>query len=43
MPKNSKCLEEILPGSKVVKNLKKMDNKTNIKFGSCMMGRVKQI
>ena len=43
MPKNSKCLEESLPGSKVVKNLKKMNNKTNIKFGFCMMGRVKQI
>ena len=43
MPKNSKCLEESLRGSKVVKNLKKMNNKTNIKFGFCMMGRVKQI
>lgn len=26
MPKNSKCLEESLPASKVVKNLKKMKN-----------------
>ena len=43
MPKNSKCLEESLRGSKNVKNLKKMKNKTNIKFGFCMMGRFKQI
>ena len=43
MPKNSKCLEESLRGSKNVKNLKKMKNKTNIKFGSCMTGGVKQI
>ena len=43
MPKNSECLEESLRGSKNVKNLKKMKNKTNIKFGFCMMGRFKQI
>ena len=43
MPKNSKWLEESLRGSKNVKNLKKMKNKTNIKFGSCMTGGVKQI
>ena len=43
MPKISKCLEESLRGSKNVKNLKKMENKTNIEFGFCMMRRVKQI
>ena len=43
VPKNSKCLEESLRGSKVVKNLKKVNNKTIIEFGFCMMGRDKQI